>query len=77
MRAKAQAPINTLRTPEEAAAWFVENGITVSAWAREHGLPRQAVFDLLHKRLKGNSGQAHRAAVALRLKADPKLKRAA
>lgn len=55
----------------------MENGVTATAWAKKYGFKRHIVIDLLHGRLKGKYGEAHRAAIALGLKADPKLKRAA
>lgn len=59
------------KTTAACRAWFRAHGINVSAWAREHGFKRQVVVDLLHDRIKGFRGEAHRAAVALGLKADP------
>lgn len=77
MAANAQVPTPKLRSPEDARRWFVDNGVTATAWAKKYGFKRHIVIDLLHGRLKGKYGEAHRAAIALGLKADPKLKRAA
>jgi len=61
-----------LRTPAQARRWLDERGITLTAFAREHGLSRYAVVDVLKGRSKGRYGQAHRAAVALGIKPPPK-----
>lgn len=73
MKSKAQAP---LRTADEVKESFIANGIAVAAWAKSHGFKRHTVVDLLSGRRVGRRGEAHRAAVALGMKADP-LKRAA
>lgn len=77
MRGRIQAPARPVWTPEQARQHLVDNGITVTAWAKNNGFARHIVVDLLNGRLKGRYGEAHRAAVALRLKHDPKLKEAA
>lgn len=59
-----------LRTPEEVRAWFVEQGITISAWAAARGFPRQQVYAVLSGRTRGRHGTAHAVAVALGMKAD-------
>lgn len=74
MKSKAQAP---LRSVEEIKEDFLANGIAVAAWAKQNGFKRHTVVDLLSGRRVGRRGEAHRAAVALGMKADPKLKRAA
>lgn len=61
-----------LRTPQEAQQWFIANGVAVRAWAREHKISPHAVRDVLRGKLTGRRGEAHRAAVALRIKLDPK-----
>lgn len=73
MRTQKQDQLET-RTVAEARRWMLENGMTVVQWAKKHGFNRHTVVDLLHGRLKGRYGEAHRAAVALRLKADPQKK---
>ncbi|HEJ2039539.1 DNA-binding protein [Pseudomonas aeruginosa] len=65
------APLPYPQTPESANAWFVTHGINKSAWARELGIDRMTMVDLLRGRLKGLRGDAHHAAVALGLKANP------
>jgi gp16 family phage-associated protein len=57
-----------VRTASEVRAEFDRQGITVSGWAREHGLNRWTVFEVLHGRNKGKWGEAHRAAVLLGMK---------
>jgi gp16 family phage-associated protein len=59
------------KTPQQARQWFITHGISISAWCREHGLSRHTVNDLLRGKQQGRYGQAHRAAVALGLKAAP------
>lgn len=57
-----------LKTPEQVRADFERRGINVSQWAREHGLKRQAVCDVLSGKSKGKRGDAHKAAVLLGIK---------
>lgn len=59
------------QTPVSANAWFVTHGICKAHWAQAQGLDRMTVVDLLRGRLRGVRGKAHRAAVALGLKANP------
>jgi gp16 family phage-associated protein len=59
------------QTPKTAHAWFFSHGICISDWCRAHQLERMAVVDLLRGKRKGCRGNAHRAAVALGLKAAP------
>ncbi len=61
-----------LRTPEQVRRWFVENGISQAEWSRKHGFSHLVVRDLLRGKRQGVRGEAHRAAVALRLKPEPK-----
>lgn len=61
-----------LRTPKEAREWFVANGVSVAAWARQNGFKPHTVFDLLRDKSKARRGEAHRAAVALGMKKTPK-----
>lgn len=57
-----------LRTPEQARAELKRKGVAVAHWARDNGIPRSVVYGLLHGRLIGTFGAAHRAAVLLGLK---------
>jgi len=61
----------------QARAWFKANGVCIADWSKERGLNRDTVFDLLRGKIKGHRGAAHRAAIALGLKADPSAKRQA
>lgn len=64
-------PKPRFKNPTECHAWFRAHGINVSQWCRERNLSRQVVVDLLRSKRKGYRGEAHRAAVALGLKANP------
>ncbi|WP_324603359.1 DNA-binding protein [Trinickia symbiotica] len=61
-------PLMPLKTLEQVRADFDRHGISVSAWAATHGIPRHVVNGLLSGRLKGRRGQAHNAAVLLGVK---------
>lgn len=65
------APLPYPQTPTSANAWFVSHGICKAHWAQAQGFDRMTVVDLLRGRLKGLRGEAHHAAVALGLKANP------
>ncbi|AXM40694.1 hypothetical protein DXO170_01990 [Xanthomonas oryzae pv. oryzae] len=67
-QAQQQIPV---RTPIQARQWLVSNGVTVSGFARQLGVNRTVVDDLLRGRSQGKYGDAHTAAVALGLKAPP------
>lgn len=70
-RALETAPLPYPQTPESANTWFISHGICKSHWAEAQGINRMILVDLLRGRLKGLRGEAHRAAIALGLKADP------
>lgn len=59
---------------KELRALLRENGMTMKELAKQHGLKRQDVADLLYLRNKGIRGTAHKAAVKLGLKPAPKKK---
>jgi gp16 family phage-associated protein len=61
-------PIEGIRTAEQVAAWFRQNGITVIAWAQEHGFEPEIVYALISGRTRGLRGRSHDAAVALGMK---------
>lgn len=61
-------PIEEIRTAEQVAAWFRQNGITVVAWAEEHGFEPEIVYALISGRTRGLRGRSHEAAVALGMK---------
>lgn len=62
----------TVRTAEQALAWLVANGICIADLARKHDIPRYAFYDVLRGKRVGRRGQAHKAAVLLGMKPDPK-----
>lgn len=65
---------------KRARQWFKDQGIAVAQWAKEHKFNRQNVVDVLHGRSKCTRGEAHKIAVALGIKPEPKpitLRRAA
>lgn len=64
-------PLPYPQTPTSANAWFIRHGVCKTRWAEALGVDRMTVVDLLRGRLKGFRGEAHRAAVALGLKASP------
>lgn len=65
------APLPYPQTPASANAWFISHGICKTHWAQAQGINRMILVDLLRGRLKGLRGEAHHAAIALGLKADP------
>jgi gp16 family phage-associated protein len=64
------------QTPTTAAQWCKAHGVTVAGLARANDLPRAILVDLLRGQLKGNYGSAHRAAIVLGLKPEPKAEKA-
>ena len=60
------------RTRTQARRWFQAHGLSVREWARSEGIPASVVYALLSGRTRGLRGKAHRAAIALGLKLDPK-----
>lgn len=65
------APLPYPQTPDSANAWFIRYGICKTHWAQAQGINRMVLVDLLRGRAKGLRGEAHRAAIALGLKANP------
>lgn len=59
------------RTPAQVRELFRAHGVPVSAWAKQHGVHPNVVFDLLHGRTKGGRGKSHRVAILLGLKPAP------
>lgn len=57
-----------LLTPAQAQACLIRQGKSVAAFAREHGLSRHTVYEVLSGKKKGRYGEAHRAAVLLGIK---------
>lgn len=60
-----------LLTPDEARAWLIEHGTTHKMVAQSLGVNMETVRDVLYGVNKGNRGQGHKVAVALRIKAPP------
>lgn len=58
-------------TPEQVKARFISKGIDISAWAKEHGFRRHAVYQVLGGFTKAKRGKAHQIAVALGIKEAP------
>lgn len=59
-----------LRTAEQVRQWLASQRMSVSAFAREHELPLDTVYKVLNGKQYGIRGAAHKAAVALGMKAD-------
>lgn len=55
--------------PTDVRRLFVDNGVSITEWATAHGFRREVVYGVLSGRLRGHRGEAHKIAVALRLKA--------
>ena len=58
----------TVRSRNQARAWFENRGLVVSSWARSNQFSPDLVYGVLAGRLRGRRGEAHRIAVALGLK---------
>lgn len=50
---------------------FRQNGLTFTAWAREHGYRVNDVYRVLNGQVKANYGKGHEIAVKLGLKETP------
>ena len=53
---------------ERAKRAFEARGVSVADWARQHGFSVQCVYGVLNGRTVGKRGEAHKVAVALRIK---------
>lgn len=62
--------MSKIMTAEQVKANFHSQGITVTAWAKDHGFSTQYVYAVLNGRLKARFGTAHEIAVALGMKAN-------
>jgi gp16 family phage-associated protein len=60
-----------LYTSAEVKKAFRDEGVSLSDWAAANGFSRQAVYAALGGRTIGSRGEAHRVAVALRMKPQP------
>lgn len=61
---------NRLKTPAQARAEFERKGLSISAWARQHGVHANLVYEILrgNARRRCLRGQSHRVAVLLGIK---------
>jgi gp16 family phage-associated protein len=57
-----------LKSREEVMEDFARKGISISKWAKEHGLPPSVVYGVLKDRRKARIGVSHKAAVLLGIK---------
>ena len=55
-------------TGEEAKADFIRKGVSISAWAKEHGFNRTLVHSVLTGERPCRFGQSHKVAVLLGIK---------
>lgn len=53
-------------------AQFRAEGVSIAEWARARGFNRFTVYRVLSGKVKGTRGEAHKIAVALGLKPEPK-----
>lgn len=60
--------MQSTKNRQQAKEDFIEQGLTIQAFAKENGLSAGVVYEVLRGRLKGRRGQAHKAAVLLGLK---------
>ena len=57
-----------LKTAAEARAWFTEQGLSISEWARQHGFGRSLTRQILEGKKPCHRGQSHQIAVLLGMK---------
>lgn len=57
-----------LKTPTQVMDEFEKRGLSIAAWAREHGFKPDRVYQVLSGKHKPLRGQSHRIAVTLQLK---------
>ncbi|WP_035852072.1 hypothetical protein [Deefgea rivuli] len=60
-----------LKSAEEARKMLQAHGLRISSWADANGFQRAHVYALLEGRARGTSGEAHKIAIALGMKAEP------
>lgn len=53
---------------EDTKERFRFYGVSIADWAKRNGFSQQAVYDVLNGKCKCERGEAHRIAVALRIK---------
>jgi gp16 family phage-associated protein len=57
---------------QQVKAQFAAEGISIAEWSRLRGFNCLTVYRVLAGSVKGKRGEAHKIAVALGLKAEPK-----
>jgi gp16 family phage-associated protein len=57
-----------LKTRQEVLEEFIRKGISISAWARDHGVSRTLVHQILNGNNPCRFGQSHKIAVLLGIK---------
>ena len=58
----------TLKTAEQARAWFDEQGISIAEWCRQHEFNPTLTRDILAGRKRCARGMSHQIAVMLGMK---------
>lgn len=61
--------MSTLRSPHEAKLWLQAQGISVAEFSRDNDLDPATTYQVLAGKKKGYRGKAHKAALALGIKA--------
>ena len=62
------AATTQVTTREEFRKELVRHGISIAAWARQHGVKAQQVRDVLREGARCNYGASHRIAVLIGIK---------
>lgn len=57
---------------EDVKARFAAEGVSIAEWSRAQGFNQTTVYRLLAGKIRGIRGEAHKIAVALGLKSEPK-----
>jgi gp16 family phage-associated protein len=57
-----------MKTPDQVKKEFLDAGITISQWARDHGYTPRQVSLVLNGQIKGRYGTSHEIAKKLGLK---------
>jgi gp16 family phage-associated protein len=61
--------MSTFRSPHEAKLWLQAQGISVAEFSRVNDLDAATTYQVLAGKKKGYRGKAHKAALALGIKA--------
>lgn len=70
MRLPLKSSVQKHSNTEEIQKRFRAAGLSVTDWAKANNFDRNLVYRVIHGRMKGHRGEAHRIAVALGLKAE-------